>query len=66
MTGHLSEASRAAKKARSWTDRRNDAIRRARTAGASLRAIAEATGLSHTAIAKLSRSTETTNEGDHQ
>lgn len=43
----------AATKAQEWTARRNDLIRQARAEGSSLRAIGRATGLSHTAIAKI-------------
>lgn len=42
-----------ARKAREATARRDQAIRRMRDQGASLRAIAEAASLSHTAIAKI-------------
>lgn len=43
----------AADKAREWTDRRNALIVQAREDGATLRQIAELTGLSHTAVAKI-------------
>lgn len=43
----------AAKKAREWTTRRDALIRQQYAAGASLRAIGEEAGLSHTAIAKI-------------
>jgi len=42
-----------ARKAREATARRDAEIRRMRAEGASLRAIAEAAGLTHTAIAKI-------------
>ena len=44
-----------AKKAREATTRRDEAIRQMHDEGASLRAIAEAASLSHTAIAKILR-----------
>ncbi len=43
----------AAKKAQEWTARRNELIGQYRAEGWSLRAIGNATGLSHTAIAKI-------------
>ncbi len=43
----------AAEKAREWTETRNRMIREARAKGLTLRAIAELTGLTHTAIAKI-------------
>jgi lambda repressor-like predicted transcriptional regulator len=43
----------AAMKAEQWTEKRNALIRQAREEGSSLRAIGRATGLSHTAIAKI-------------
>lgn len=49
----MSALSTAAAKAREWTARRNVEIVRARKAGASLRAIAEEAGLSHTAIRQI-------------
>lgn len=42
-----------ARKAREATARRDEEIRRMRADGATLRAIAEAAGLTHTAIAKI-------------
>lgn len=42
-----------AKKAREATARRDEAIRQMHAEGASLRAIGEAAGLSHTAVAKI-------------
>lgn len=42
-----------ANEARAWTSMRDEAIRQMRAEGASLRAIAEAAGLTHTAIAKI-------------
>lgn len=42
-----------AKKAREATERRNLEIHKMRLEGATLRAIAEAAGLTHTAIAKI-------------
>lgn len=42
-----------ARKAREATTRRDDEIRRMRDEGATLRAIAEAASLSHTAVAKI-------------
>lgn len=44
---------RNARKAREATEQRDAAIVRLRAEGASLRAIAEAAGLSHTAVAKI-------------
>lgn len=49
----LKEAAYWADKARAATTNRDEAIRRARDEGASLRVIAEAAGLTHTAIAKI-------------
>ena len=46
----LSEAAEAAVE---WTARRDDLIRQARAAGHSWRQIADAVGLSHTAIANI-------------
>jgi hypothetical protein len=46
-------AAEQAKKARTATEKRDHWIREARSEGRTLRAIAEATGLSHTAIAKI-------------
>lgn len=42
-----------ANKARYATERRDEAIHRMRDEGATLRAIADAAGLTHTAIAKI-------------
>lgn len=42
-----------ANEARAWTSMRDEAIRQMRGEGASLRTIAEAAGLTHTAIAKI-------------
>lgn len=42
-----------ARKAREATKRRDEAIRAMRAEGATLRAIAEAASLSHTAVAKI-------------
>lgn len=42
-----------AEKARAATRRRDEAIRQMRAGGASLRAIGEAAGLSHTAVANI-------------
>lgn len=42
-----------ARKAREATGRRDEEIRRMRAEGSTLRAIAEAAGLTHTAIAKI-------------
>lgn len=42
-----------AQKARKATERRDDLIRQMRAEGATLRAIAEVAGLTHTAIAKI-------------
>lgn len=42
-----------ARKAREATERRDDAIRRMRDEGASLRVIAEAAGLTHAGIARV-------------
>jgi len=50
----LVAASVAATKAKDWTQQRDDAIRAARTSH-SLRAIAEAVGLSHAAVDKIAR-----------
>jgi len=52
MSG-VTEVRRAAKAAREATARRNTAIVAMREAGASLRTIAEAAGLSHTAVANI-------------
>ena len=49
------EVAQWAKKAREATARRDEAIRRMRDEGATLRAIAEAAGLTHTAVAKILR-----------
>lgn len=43
----------AAEKAARWTVERDALIRRARSEGATLREVAEAVGLSHTAVAKI-------------
>jgi lambda repressor-like predicted transcriptional regulator len=43
----------AAAKSREWTERRNALIVQAHKDGASLRKLADLTGLSHTAIAKI-------------
>lgn len=51
------EAAHAAQKAREWTQRRDAAIRRALAEGVSLRVLAAATGLSHTAVAKIGKRT---------
>lgn len=56
MTGTSSTASQLAswaRKAREATARRDTLIRDMRSEGASLRAIAEAAGLTHTAVAKI-------------
>lgn len=45
--------SEASEQVRKWVEVRNDAIRRERAAGKSLRAIAEEAGLSHSAVAKI-------------
>lgn len=42
-----------ANEARAWTSMRDEAIRQMRAEGASLRTIAVAAGLTHTAIAKI-------------
>lgn len=49
-----------ARKAREALIKRDDAIRKMRAEGASLRAIAEAAGLTHTAIANITRGVEPT------
>lgn len=49
----MSDLAVAADKARDWTRRRDEQIRAARKGGASLRAIARETGLSHTAVANI-------------
>jgi hypothetical protein len=49
----LETVHRAADKAARWTEQRNQAILEARAAGYPLRTIADAAGLSHTAIAKI-------------
>jgi hypothetical protein len=54
-----SEVARWAKKAREATERRNQAIKEAYDEGATLREIAAAAGLSHTAIAKIIAKTHT-------
>lgn len=46
---------RAAEKQREWTAERDDRIRQAVQAGAPLREVAEAVGLSHTAVAKIAK-----------
>lgn len=43
----------AAEKAARWTVERDALIRRARAEGATLREVAEAVGLSHTAVSKI-------------
>lgn len=43
----------AAKSAKEWTGRRDRRIREAITAGASLRSVAEAAGLSHAGVRKI-------------
>lgn len=53
----LTAAGRAADEAREWTKRRDEAIRAALAAGVSLRVLAAATGLSHTAVAKIGKRT---------
>jgi hypothetical protein len=52
-TATAQEVARWANKAREATAERDDRIRQMRDEGASLRAIAEAAGLTHTAIAKI-------------
>lgn len=54
---HVGEARRAASKVRDWTARRDDAITEAVAAGASLRDLGDATGLSHTAVADIAKRT---------
>jgi hypothetical protein len=49
----VTDLTTAAVKAVVWTTRRNNLIRLARAEGSSLRAIGRATGLSHTAIARI-------------
>lgn len=49
----MNDLENAAKKAAEWTERRNALIRQARAEGSTLRGIGRATGLSHTAIAKI-------------
>jgi hypothetical protein len=51
--GPLEAVHSTATKAREWTAKRDAAISDARAAGHSLRAIADAAGLSHTAVAKI-------------
>lgn len=51
----LQAAASAAQKVREWTERRDRRIREALHDGASLRALGTATGLSHTAIAKIAK-----------
>lgn len=51
----LSAAASAAQKTREWTARRDRRIRAAVQAGASLRAVGAATGLSHAAVAKIAK-----------
>lgn len=53
----LTDAARAAAKVREWTQRRDSAIGAAVAAGASLRTVAQATGLSHSAVAKIAART---------
>lgn len=53
------EVRRWSQKAREATVRRNEAIRAMRAAGRPLMEIAEAAGLSHTAIAKIVKSDPT-------
>lgn len=50
MPDTLTEAAEAAEQVRTWTARRDDAIRRAREEKHSLRAIGERVGLSHAAV----------------
>lgn len=49
------QANIAAQNVRKWTDERNKAIRAALAAGASQRTVAEATGLTHPAVAKIGK-----------
>jgi hypothetical protein len=49
----LADVARWAQRAREATSRRDEAIRAAREAGVPLRRVAEAAGLSHTAVAKI-------------
>ena len=51
----VAAAGRSASKAAEWTARRNSEIVTALEAGASSRTIARATGLSHTAVAKIGK-----------
>jgi hypothetical protein len=55
MASDLSAVTSAAVKAREWTERRDRRIRAAVAAGGSLRAVAEAAGLSHTAVSKIAK-----------
>jgi len=55
MAEPLHDAAVAADAVVVWTASRNDAIRSARQAGASLRVIAEATGLSHGTVDNICR-----------
>lgn len=49
----LAEVKRSARRQREWTARRNQAIRDAVEAGASLRQVAESAGLSPSGIRKI-------------
>lgn len=51
----LSAVQMAAQKAREWTERRDKRIRAAVAAGASLRTVGAAAGLSHAAVAKIAK-----------
>lgn len=55
----LDEVRRHAAAARRETEARDEAIRAARAAGFTLRAIAEAAGLTHTGVQRVVRRTET-------
>lgn len=51
----LHEATVAGENVRHWTEERNRAIVAALAAGATQRAVAEATGLTHPAVAKIAK-----------
>lgn len=52
---NLAPITTAAANARDWTHKRDDLIREAVAAGTPLRTVAEAAGLSHTAVAKIAK-----------
>lgn len=55
LTVAIFESNVAAQNVRKWTEERNRAIVAALDAGATQRAVAEAVGLTHTAVAKIAK-----------